>query len=842
MKNNSEAETVSVSSGIQNGLPQVSVIDDFRPVPFYFINTTKPEDLTREAIFAAMAKISANGFGGCIIFNKPPDGFSAENYLSDRWFETIEYFVQAGLKLHLQIWINDGFDYPPGDAGGRISAIDPTLTQKRLVLNASGQIDVVDVAWGFPAFEEPESSRLFIELVYEQYRQRLGQYFGNGITGFFSDADCRRVSSITLEQLNGRPYFPWSSNFAEEFRKQYGYGIEPYLLDIVKEQGKASVRRDYWSLAGELYSSWFRNNYEWCKAHGLLYSFHSSDTGPLALNDCLRSSLFTEGSFLRQARFCDYPGTDHEALALDGGTHYDSRYYIPSTSWGSGSMKTRTPEFNITKFDLRAKYTASAAYLYNRKKALCEAFAATNWGATHQDLRRIAAWQIMQGINFFVPHAVHHRLHGETRYFAPPEFLSGSLQYGLREFNDALSQMCFAASQGELVDPVAVLDPTETVWSGATHCLFELCDHLNRLPVNYIIVDEFGLRENPGRFKCLLLPGIALSPDLLSLLTKAGTVIIPANELKKLPLPDIAFDGGEIHYMHRRLEDGTEMLLAANIWSDVALAGSLRFKGKSFTVELAPGEIAVFNGPYEKFRTPRNKIPLVKLPENIPVRWSRDNTVPLPGNETFRFQNSTELPEPYLLAPVGSSLIFDGHLLPDGIPTCFFDEPYRKISLPKGRTPGTHEIIISNSEKPWQMTYLCGDFDVKVETANDFQRKYMSFYNMTLYMPSRAELVLSPRSTRLNSGDWCEQGAPFYFGTVTYMMEIEHGGGRVRLPLGWINGTCSLKLNDVQMGTRIWEPFEYELELQRGINRLEITVSNTLANLLECYKAPGGLI
>jgi len=817
-------------------------MNNFRPIPFYFINTTDPEALSYESAFTAVQKLKTNGFGGCIVFNKPPDGFSQEGYLSDKWFDMIKNFTEAGRKLKMQIWINDGFNFPPGDAGGRIQKINPALKQKRLVAAGKNDFEVMEADWNFPAFEEPESSELFIKLVYGEYYKRLGGCFGNGITGFFSDADCRRINAHIIDKLDGRPYYPWSRNFADEFEKKYSYRIEPHLPDIVRERASAEIRHDYWQLAGELYSRWFRNNYQWCQEHGILYSFHSSDTGPFSLKNCLRSSLFAEGSFLHQAAFCDYPGTDHELLTLDGGTHFDSRYYVSSASWGGSATKEKSPDFNITKWDLRAKYTASAAYLYNKPKALCEAFAATNWGATHQDLRRIAAWQVMQGINFLVPHAVHHRFAGAAKYFAPPEFLSGSLKHGLKEFNDGLARMCYIASQGELADPLAVLDPTGSVWRGKKHCLFELCDKLNRMPLNYIIADEAALRSEPGRFKTLILPDIDLAPDLSKLLNANGCVILNADELEKLPLPDISFNGGDIHYMLRGLKDGSEMLLAANIWSDAALSGTLRFNGKAFAVELAPGEISVFNGPYENFRSPDNNIPLLKLPETMPVIWGEDNVVPLAAPEDFSFCNAAEIPDPYLIAPPGMEFSLDENVPAPGEAFRFFDEDYRKIKLHNGGAPGTHLLKMRRSpEKSSGTAYLRGEFDVDLRTENDFHRQYMDFYNMRLYLPEKFSVTLKPRANHLPPGNWSEQGAPFYSGSASYMAEIEHPGGKVRLTLGKINGTCSIKLNGRQTAVLIWEPFECILDLRQGRNFLEITVTNTLANLLECYKAEGGL-
>ena len=95
-------------------------INSYRPIPFYFINTREPAALSEGAIFQTMEQLKKDGFGGIVLFNKPPDGFSEKEYLEGQWFEITGYFAEAGKQLGLQIWVNDGFDFPPGDAGGRI--------------------------------------------------------------------------------------------------------------------------------------------------------------------------------------------------------------------------------------------------------------------------------------------------------------------------------------------------------------------------------------------------------------------------------------------------------------------------------------------------------------------------------------------------------------------------------------------------------------------------------------------------------------------------------------------------------------------------------------------------
>ena len=304
---------------------------NFRPKPFYFINTADPTALTMDECRKSMQRLHDQGFGGCVLFNKPPTGFTEELYLSDRWMDAIEKFIIAGRELDLELWLNDGFNYPPGDAAGRIRKVAPHLGQQRLVLQDDNSVKVIAVEWGFPAFELPESSELFIKFAYESMLPRLGKYFGNGLYGIFSDCDNRRYSPFVAQYMDGKPYYPWSDNFAEVFKTQHNYDITPLLADVITLRNKQAAA-DYWQTSGYLYNQWFANNYKWCQEHNLKYTFHSSDTGPLDFEFCHRTSLYSEGEPLKLLSFSDYPGTDHELAMLDGGTHYDKRYKYPKKS------------------------------------------------------------------------------------------------------------------------------------------------------------------------------------------------------------------------------------------------------------------------------------------------------------------------------------------------------------------------------------------------------------------------------------------------------------------------------------------------------------------------------
>ncbi|MCF6177255.1 MAG: hypothetical protein L3J71_15975 [Victivallaceae bacterium] len=851
----------------------------FRPVPFYFINRIEPDDISRQAIFSAMEQLKAQGFGGVVVFNKPPDGFSSEEYLTEPWFDVVGYFAEAGRTLNLQIWINDGFDFPPGNAGGRIEKIAPQLKQRRFQRLASGKIVISEVDWGFPAFEEPESSELFIKLVYEPYKERFAEYFGNGITGIFSDADCRRFGHFAEAGMKGERYFPTSINFLSIFKADYGYELEPHL-DAILDGNGGQVAADYWELAEKLYAKWFENNHNWCRENGLKYTFHSSDTGPFAFEDCARSSIFLEGRYERLAKCCDYPGTDHELMEINGGKHFGSSsgFFNPSAIWGGADSTVANPEFSKTFGDLRAKYAASVGFLYRRERVLCEAFAATNWGCTHQDLRRIAAWQMMQGINFFVPHAFHHRLQGETKYFAPPDFSEcGSLQHGLREFNDWLAFICMNATQGEPVMPIAVLDTAHAVWLGedVDEELFTLCETLNRLPYGYIIADETALLAEASRFKAVINPGIKLTDDFCQTMQQQNVTIIDSKELKRLPEllgQDIVFSGtADLHYMRRKLDDGREFCLVANIEHDQTVSGSLQFKFLSRDIELEPGEIAIVGEVNECFRSPaKSASDKILLPEEYQVEWEQENIIPLSRWENaagavvalsgvsqeplcFKWSNSETVEPIYLLVPEnllqqGVAVKLDGLQITGGIATQLWHDAYMRFELIGANIIGEHRIELQcadNDEIPlFNNLFLTGEFSVEIVSSHDKHKLYRDYYNMKLYLPSTVAITLSKRGQKLKVGCWTGQGHPFYSGGVTYLCDVEvpQPDSDAILVLPKVAATCSVKCNGIELGTTIWAPRQLKLPLIAGTNSLKITVHNSLANMLEDYCATSGII
>ena len=126
-------------------------INKNRPKPFLFLTVRDKNEYTNEKVLDCLKDLKECGYGGFILFNKPPLGFDKDSYLSDEWFDVVEKFAVNSIKLGLIMWINDGFDCPPGDVGGKIHDIDPTLCQKRIMLE-NEKLVVKNVEWRFPAY------------------------------------------------------------------------------------------------------------------------------------------------------------------------------------------------------------------------------------------------------------------------------------------------------------------------------------------------------------------------------------------------------------------------------------------------------------------------------------------------------------------------------------------------------------------------------------------------------------------------------------------------------------------------------------------------------------------
>ena len=844
----------------------------FRPKPFYFITSTKPEELTLEKMRESLIRLKDSGFGGIVLFNKPPAGFNEETYLSESWFEMVENAAKACKELSLTMWINDGFNFPPGDVAGRVRKAAPHLTQKHIKI-IDGKLAVLDEEWGFPAFEERESTELFIKFVYEEYEKRVGNYFGDPIKGFFSDTDNRRVNSLVMfsEEHPMRDYFPWSTTFEKSFTAEYGYDIIPYMPEILERKDLPQAV-DYWEHAGRLMHGWFKAHHEWLNSRGLEYTGHTSDSSPYLYEEAPRSSCFTEGRFSDCERNFDYPGTDQELYSLDSAkpTRLET-YYTPTVIWGMQAHTPKMTDFYDVSIDLRAKQASATAFLYKRKGVMSEMFAGTNYGVEPKILRQIAAFQIMQGVTFVVPHAYHYRFTDESKYFAPPDFSHvGMLNYAVRELNDEIARLTAMMAKGQSVYPVALIDPTEYVWRGKYKSseYFNVFATLNRLPYGFTICDVEKLLSKDYKFKVAIAAGIVLSEEIKTKIAEKGIVLLGAEELDRLKtyIPcDVKYAGeGSPHFV-RKIIDGEEFAFIANIESDRPIRGVVYAYGKEKEILLYPGEVRYISAHYDDIpEIKKTGERLCEIPESVHVVFDRSNVLPLEwfknGENTVLktettqllsvpFRSTTELSGLKLYIPKSCKDLLRGVYL-DGAALTFtltnvYDDEYLEYLFPTV-IKGTHELEIHRDKEFLfhNRIFISGEFDVDVKTSGDEYKKLCSLYNLSVYIPSKTAIVFSERRKTLSvHTSWALQGQPFYSGGVEYSFDVTaKKDGNYTLHLPKVRDVADLCINGEKIGRIIAPPYTYNVRLRKGKNVCKLTVYNSFANTMECYLEESGIL
>ncbi len=860
-----------------------------RPFPFYYITTNDPKELTYEKFYADLSDMKEKGYGGIIPFNRPPHGFTREQYFTDEWFSMLDNCIRACHDVGLKIWMNDDYDCPPGDIGGRLEKIAPHLKPLRLRLNGD-EVTAEEVEWGFPAYEHPESPLYFQKYVYEEYKRRYGKYFGNTIIGMFSDADSRRVNSNVYNTDSPmKDYFPWTETFKETFEKAYGYDITPYLPSIIRRE-ESSQSRDYWEHNNVLYMNWFASNYEWCKKNGLEYTFHTSDTAPYPVSTTYFNSAFAEGKAIDAGAHCDWPGTDHETLGLNGAPWVRRDLYVRKHIVAyEENTEYRRSNFYDTYADLRAKQAQSGAFIYDKAGVMCEMFAGASWFASFKDLRNLAAWQFMQGVNFVVYQAYHIKLWGETKHFAPLTFGPHShINFNLREFNDWVAETSYICSQGKAKFDIALLDPTDAIWAnrGDSKLELEIAKRFNNVPNGYIISDMKGIRRKASQLKAVLNPGLPLTDEERVEIESLGLKLYEYEDADKIEkeIPcGISWNGeGKLMFMRRELESGEELLIVANIESDDTLTGVLTFNGKEYEVELTSGEMAFFGGGFDKYRTPVRDEAKIELPraakvsfekKNILslVRWENDErktvTLKNPSNNVdwtvaagwlpmdieakeehptktpvFRFTTNANLCGLEFLVP-NTTMKFIDNIRIDGKPvsstSCkILDDSYQSFAFDVDC--GEHEIKLSLNDfiKSPSIMYLRGDFDAKVDISGEF------LYGSPGLIREYAEVTLSERRETIEVGkSWTKQGQPTYSGGATYTFDVNipEDIKNPTLVIPTIHDPVKVYVDGHLVKNLVNAPYRAELGIDAGEHKIELEILNTLGNMLHASCVPSGL-
>jgi len=262
----------------------------------------------------------------------------------------------------------------------------------------------------------PLAMKRFIELTHERYYQTLKEHFGNTIQAMFTD----EPSIMGRGSKGGLKH--WTDGLEEDFHKEKGYNIIPLLPALWNDMGDitAQVRRDHSDVVAKRFNeSFYQQISDWCADHNIALTGHpaeSDDIGPL--------------------RYFQLPGQDMVW-----------RYVEPEK-----------PTALEGRHSTAGKCSSSAARHQKARRNGNEVYGAYGWKLNMDEMKWLADWFMVRGVNLFWPHAFYYSVRGSRAHERPPDLGMNNLWWEhYRIFADYTRRLCWLLTDSEQVCEIAIL-------------------------------------------------------------------------------------------------------------------------------------------------------------------------------------------------------------------------------------------------------------------------------------------------------------------------------------------------------------------------------------------------
>lgn len=413
----------------------------YRPIPFWSWN----DKLDSEELVKQIRWMHENRIGG--FFMHARSGLQTE-YMSEEWMECIESCAEEAKKLGMKAWAYDENGWPSGFAGGKlleeesnrdryilseIGAYDENATvsyllKKNEILRVtSGEAEstylnlYIKIATSTADVLNPEVVDKFIALTHERYKEHFGEQFAEQIEGFFTDEP--------QYQRWGTPYTVmieryWSETFGEDILDFLG-------LLFVEKEGYREFRYRYWKAMQELMLKNFAEKvYGWCEENGVKLTGH----------------------------YIEETSLSGQMLCCAGVMPFYEFEHIPGIDWlGRDSFR---------KGELAPKQVGSVAAQLGKKQVLTETFGCGGWDLSPADLKRIAGFQYVNGVNMMCHHLLPVTERGTRKYDHPAHYsdINPWIKEGFRTFNEYFARLGYMLGEGTQHVNVAMLHPMRSAY------------------------------------------------------------------------------------------------------------------------------------------------------------------------------------------------------------------------------------------------------------------------------------------------------------------------------------------------------------------------------------------
>ncbi|MBN1345262.1 MAG: hypothetical protein JXQ73_21395 [Phycisphaerae bacterium] len=473
---------------------------EFAQMPFWFWNDELSDAETRRQLAAFREK----GIYGVIIHARMGLPKSIP-YMGKVWLERVRFAVEEAARTGMYVCLYDEGMYPSGSAHGEVvksnadfaaqglachakdvtgptevrvaaprkgkfvAAVVARQTEKKDVLDLDGAVVVTEPGraaklgegkWrvmtfvmeptgghirgvhygeedgepGAPAAADLlsfEAMQAFIRFCHEPYHETLKGHFGKTVFAIFTDEP-------SLSGRGGRSGLrPWTAGLAADFKKRRGYALAPLLPALFFDVGERTrkVRDDFdLTVAERLDETYYQQLSRWCAGHGIALTGHPAHSDEI-----------------RPLRLFQIPGQDMVW-----------RWVLPGKNAIDGENSTV------------GKCSSSVARHDGRRRNANEIYGAYGWHLTMDEMKWLADWLIVRGVNLLYPHAVYYTIRDKRAYERPPDLgIHNSWWPRYRVFADYTARLCGLMADCEQVCEVAVLSVNNTLPWRAAKWLFQ---------------------------------------------------------------------------------------------------------------------------------------------------------------------------------------------------------------------------------------------------------------------------------------------------------------------------------------------------------------------------------
>jgi hypothetical protein len=271
----------------------------------------------------------------------------------------------------------------------------------------------------------PEPTARFIEVTYGGYAKHLGDDLGKYFMATFTDEPS--LMSLFLRPMPYRS-LPWASNLPTEFRKRRGYVLDAAILPaLVADAGPAGakIRYDFWLTVGELVSeNYFGQIQTRCRQYRI------PSGGHLLAEEGIVGHVPLYGDFFRCIRRLDAPSIDCLTSVP------------PEVPWFVARLLSSAAELEGRPLVMSETSDHSQRYRPTGDKRPRRV-------VTEAEIRGTCNRLIVSGVNCI------------TSYFSFADLSDEQL----RRLNEWVGHCCTALRGGHQVTDIAVLYPTESLWT-----------------------------------------------------------------------------------------------------------------------------------------------------------------------------------------------------------------------------------------------------------------------------------------------------------------------------------------------------------------------------------------